>query len=168
MSHYAAGTATLETVDNTGTLFETPAQTAMYEQEQRRQREHAIIDAALKNAGVYVTLEQRHKDMRDLVEVVADISMYKGLEKGGQHSPDFRQRYGAKAGEVAAGAHARHLWVINYTLPRLYRVSELVDAGFDRDVVEHDAKTTMRGELMSKYGGPDNKKARGAWRASLK
>lgn len=165
MSHYAAGTATIETVDNTGTLFETHAETRA---DERRRREHAVIDAALKNAGVYVTLEQHHQDMRDLVEVVADISMYEGLEKGGKNAPSFRQRFGARADDVAAGARTQHAWAINYTLPRMYRVLELVDAGFDQAIVEHDAKTTMRSQLMSKYGGPGNEKARQAWRASLK
>lgn len=134
----------------------------------KRHREQVVAERALENAGVYVTLEEHRQNQLDLVDIASDISMYKGGEKGGYKTEDFQGRYTPNTAHVEKGARTNHAKVVNRKLPEIYKAKELKDAGFNDQEVDYDAKTQMRVELMAKYGGPQNKKARAAWRKDLK
>ena len=134
------------------------------ETEARHMREQAVAEHALQNAGVYVTLEQHRRNQLELADLVSDMSMYKGGEKGGYKAQDFQERYKGKTADVESGARSNHRKIIHHDLPRIYKAKELKAAGFDAQEVDYDAKTRMRLELMERYGGPKNKKARDAWR----
>lgn len=133
----------------------------------REDREDRLAAKALENAGVYVTLEEHRENQRKLVDIASDISMYKGGEKGGYQTKEFNERYKDHSPVVEGGARRRHQKIVHEELPKIYRAAELKAAGFDPVLVDYDAKTTMRSELMSRYGGPQNKRARDKWRKRL-
>lgn len=133
----------------------------------RRERERAVAAKALEHAGIYVTLDEHRQNQLQLIDIASDISMYRGGEKGGYATEEFRNRYEPQAGTVVKGARANHLKRVNQDIPRIYKAAELEAAGFSAYDIQDDI-TQMRSELMSRYGGPANKKARAERRASLK
>lgn len=137
------------------------------EQQAKLERERALAENALQNAGVYVTLEEHRQNQLDLVDVASDMSMYRGGEKGGYATDDFRRRYSPKTADVERGARENHKKRVNRDIPRIYMAKQLKEAGFNSYDVDDDV-VQMRSQLMSRYGGPANKKARAQWRASLK
>jgi len=133
------------------------------EAELRKQREAILMQTALENTGVYVTLEDHRKNQQRLADIVGDVSMYRGGEKGGYKSTDFRNRYEPHTADVERGARQNHRKLVNHDIPEIYQAKALKAAGFDEHDVEDDVNR-MRVELMQKYGGPENKKARAMWR----
>lgn len=135
------------------------------EQAERQAREQKLADDALKNAGVYVTLEEHKQTQRNLIEVTADIAQYEGGENGGYTRKDFKDRYKSKSDSVETGARINHKKLVNQTIPELYKADELITAGFSKEDV-YDDITQMRGELKSKFGR-GKKNARAKARADL-
>ena len=142
------------------------AEQGMIEEAEKKAREQAVANAALKKAGVYVALDERRQDLLELVDIASDLSMYRGGEKGGYQASDFQERYAQQAARVEAGARGNHKKRVNQDLPRIYRAKELEAAGFSAEDIKDDL-TQMRSELMSRYGGPENKKNRAERRAKL-
>lgn len=136
------------------------------EYQQKLQREQAIAVAALKNAGVYISFEEHFQNQVELVKIASDISMYRGGESGGYSSKDFRSRYEPQATSIEKGARTNHMKRVSQDLPRIYKAAELESAGFSSYDIQDDL-VQMRSELMSRYGGPANKKARAKRRADL-
>jgi hypothetical protein len=138
---------------------------AIAEADARIMREQKVAEEGLRSAGVFVTLEEHRANQVKIADIASGISMYKGGEKGGFKTDDFNQRYGFAAADVVRGALVNHRKLVNRELPSVYKAYELKAVGFEADDVDHDAKTTMRSEIMSRLGGPEKKKARARHRA---
>jgi hypothetical protein len=132
----------------------------------KKAREAKVAQAAMENPGVFVTYQEHMANLRMLADAMSDISMYQGGEKGGYQTQDFQERYAPRAANVEAGARVNHSKVANQVIARAYKAEELIAAGFDKQDVEDDV-IAMRIQLKRKYAGPQNKKARAAWRKSL-
>lgn len=143
------------------------AEQSLIEEAEKKTREEAVANAALQKAGVYVTLDERRQDLLELVDIASDLSMYRGGEKGGYQAGDFQGRYASQAAQVEAGARRNHKKRVNQDLPRIYRANELEAAGFSAEDIKDDI-TQMRSQLMSRYGGPENKNTRAKRRAELR
>lgn len=135
--------------------------------EDRHMREQSIANTALASAGVYIPLSELTQTKLGILDAVSQMSMYRGGEKGGYQSKDFRSRYGESSGTVEGGARQNHLNLVNKVFPELLKASQLVEVGFEKHDV-NDMVNTMRMEIMDQYGGPDKEKARKALRARLK
>lgn len=130
-------------------------------------RMQEIASKALENAGVYVTLDEHKEHLRQVLYIASYLSMYQGGENGGYNTSEFKNRYKEKAPVVEARTRERHKYIIHTLLPKIYKVEEFVQAGYDREEIEWNAKTEMRLEIMAKLGGPENAKARADMRKRL-
>ncbi|MBC7512280.1 hypothetical protein H7142_01290 [Candidatus Saccharibacteria bacterium] len=140
---------------------------ATFEADMRKSREHALAAKALAESGPHSIIGEHIKTGILLLDAISDMSMYKGGEKGGYKSRNFKKRYEENAPDVESGARHNHQKLVRKTFPELLKASQLIEAGFTEYEVG-DMVHETRIKMKRKYGGPKNEKIRNKTRASLK